>query len=82
MLLDEAGFEQVPCPSNWVSQKQKDSGKADNSDCAGEVVRYCRTHVSPDRLKGFMMASWTDCKGEGACRFNCAGIDQLAEAMG
>ena len=80
--LDRAGFEQVPCPSNWVSQKQKDSGKADNSDCAGEVVRYCRAHVSPDRLKGFMMASWTDCKGEGACRFNCAGIDQLAEAMG
>ena len=79
--LDKAGFDQVPCPSNWVSQKQKDAGKTDNSDCAGEVVRYCRAHVSPERLKGFMMASWTDCKGEGACKFNCAGMDQLADAM-
>ena len=79
--LDKAGFDQVPCPSNWVSPKLKASGKADNSDCAGEVVKFCRANVSPERLKGFMMASWTDCKGEGAFMFNCAGMDQLAAAM-
>ena len=79
--LDKAGFDQVPCPSNWMSQKLKDSGKKDNVDCAGEVVKFCRANISPERLKGFMMASWTDCKGEGAFRFNCAGMDQLAEAM-
>ena len=79
--LDQAGFDQVPCPSNWMSQKLKDSGKKDNADCAGEVVKYCRANISPERLKGFLMASWTDCKGEGAFRFNCAGMDQLAEAM-
>ena len=34
-----------------------------------------------ERLKGFMMASWTDCKNEGSFRFNCAGMDQLADTM-
>ena len=79
--LDKAGFDQVPCPSNWMSQKLKASGAKDNSDCAGEVVKYCRANISPERLKGFMMASWTDCKNEGAFRFNCAGMDQLAAAL-
>ena len=79
--LDKAGFEQVPCPSNWLSTKLKESGRTDNSDCAGEVVKYCRANIAPERLKGFMMASWTDCKGEGAFKFNCAGMDQLADAM-
>ena len=51
------------------------------SDCAREVVKYCRANISPERLKGFLMASWTDCKGEGAFKFNCAGIDQLAAAL-
>ena len=79
--LDKAGFDQVPCPSNWRSSKLKASGRNDNSDCAGEVVKYCRANIAPERLKGFMMASWTDCKGEGAFKFNCAGMDQLAAAM-
>ena len=79
--LDKAGFDQVPCPSNWLSPKLKESGRTDNSDCAGEVVKHCRANISAERLKGFMMASWTDCKGEGAFKFNCAGMDQLAAAM-
>ncbi len=80
--LDKAGFDQIPCPSNWLSPKLKESGRSDNTDCAENVVKYCRANISPERLKGFMMASWTDCKGEGAFRFNCAGMDQLATAMG
>ena len=79
--LDKAGFDQVPCPSNWVSPKLKESGRKDNADCAGEVVKFCRANISSAHLKGFMMASWTDCKGEGCFRFNCAGMDQLADAM-
>ena len=79
--LDKAGFDQVPCPSNWMSSKLKASGRTDNSDCAGEVVKYCRANIAPERLKGFMMASWAECKTEGAFRFNCAGMDQLAAAM-
>ena len=79
--LDKAGFDQVPCPSNWMSSKLKASGRTDNSDCAGEVVKYCRANIAPERLKGFMMASWAECKTEGAFRFNCAGMDQLAAGM-
>ena len=79
--LDKAGFDQIPCPSNWLSPKLKESGRTANTDCAENVVKYCRANISPERLKGFMMASWTDCKGEGAFRFNCAGMDQLAAAM-
>ena len=79
--LDKAGFDQVPCPSNWLSPKLKASGRTENNDCADEVVKFCRANISAERLKGFMMASWTDCKGEGAFKFNCAGMDQLAAAM-
>ena len=63
------------------SQKLKESDRTENGDCARELVRFCRNHISPGRLKGFLMASWTDCKGEDAFKFNCAGIDQLAAAM-
>ena len=79
--LDKAGFDQVPCASNWLSSKLKESGRTDNGDCAAEVVKYCRANIAPERLKGFMMASWTDCQGDGAFKFNCAGMDQLADAM-
>jgi len=79
--LDKAGFDQVPCPSNWLSPKLKASGRTDNRDCAEQVVKYCRENIAPERLKGFMMASWTDCKGEGSFKFNCDGMDQLADAM-
>ena len=79
--LDKAGFDQVPCPSNWLSSKLKESGRKDNDDCARNVVRYCRANIVPERLKGFMMASWTDCRNEEAFRFNCTGMDQLAAAM-
>ena len=79
--LDKAGFDQVPCASNWLSSKLKESGRTDNGDCAAEVVKYCRANIAPERLKGFMMASWTDCRGDGAFKFNCDGMDQLADAM-
>ena len=79
--LDKAGFDQVPCPSNWMSPKLKASGRTDNSDCAREVVKYCRANIKQEHLKGFMMASWTDCRNEGSFKFNCAGMDQLADAM-
>ena len=79
--LDKAGFDQVPCPSNWLSPKLKASGRTDNTDCAGEVVKYCRANIASERLKGFLMASWAECKSDWAFKFNCAGMDQLADAM-
>lgn len=45
--LDKAGFEQVPTGSNW-SNNTNFKGTAD----------FCRRHVDPARLKGFLMADW------------------------
>ena len=39
-------------------------------------IRAVSLHMGMNR-----MASWTDCKNEGAFRFNCAGMDQLADAL-
>lgn len=79
--LSKAGFDMVALPTNWVSPKQKESGRTENSDCASELVKFCRENVAPERLKGYLMASWTDCMNEWAFRLNCAGIDQLADAL-
>ena len=45
--LDKAGFDQIPCGSNWTC----DTNFAD-------TVKHCRKVCSPDRLKGFLMAPW------------------------
>ena len=44
-------------------------------------MKLCRASVSPEYLKGFLMASWLECQDEWAFRLNCAGIDQLADAL-
>jgi hypothetical protein len=35
----------------------------------------------PEHLKGYLMASWMDCKNDYTFRLNCEGMDQLAVAM-
>lgn len=45
--LDKAGFEQVPAGSNW----------SNDVNFKG-TVEFCRQNLSPERLKGFMMAPW------------------------
>ena len=45
--LDRAGFDQLPCGSNWV----RDSN-------FGDTVAFARKHLAPERLKGFLMTSW------------------------
>ena len=46
-VLEEAGFDQLPCTSNWT-----EDGSAD------AVVKYCKDCIDPSRLKGFYTASW------------------------
>ncbi len=79
--LDKAGFDIVALPTNWVSKKLRASGRTENSDNSKEIVKFCRANVSPEHLKGYVMASWMDCKNEWALRLNCDGIDQLADAI-
>ena len=45
--LDQAGFEQIPTGSNWASDENF-SG----------TVSFCRQHLAPERLKGFLLAPW------------------------
>ena len=47
MELEKAGFDQMPCTSNWAEDASADA-----------VVKYCKEHIDPSRLKGFCMAPW------------------------
>ena len=79
--LDKAGFDQVPCASNWMS-KDRTNAKAGNDECMAKLVKFCRANISPERLKGFLMAPWVGnydnkyfMKGTIKC------IDLLADAL-
>lgn len=45
--LDKAGFEQIPVGSNWSSD-----------DNFRLLVDFSHKNISPERLKGFLMATW------------------------
>ncbi len=71
--LEDAGFDQLPCTSNWT-----DDGSAD------AVVKYCREHIDPSRLKGFYTASWKqtvpDTPEKKSISATLSGLDLLAAA--
>ncbi|MBP3774766.1 MAG: hypothetical protein ILA34_05405 [Bacteroidaceae bacterium] len=78
--LDKAGFDQVPCGTNWVGGvRKKLNMNAD--DVMGKLVTFIREHVSQERLMGFMLAPWcpTDTPENGKKILD--GISQLAEAV-
>ncbi len=45
--LDKAGFDQIPTGSNWS-----------NDVNFKNTVTFCKQHLTPERLKGFLMAPW------------------------
>lgn len=45
--LEKAGFDQIPCGSNW--------GHRDNQK---GLVKFCREKIAPERLLGFLSAPW------------------------
>ena len=45
--LSDAGFDEMPCGSNYESDEN-----------FGALVAYCGKTVAPERLKGFLMAPW------------------------
>lgn len=79
--LEKAGFDQVPCGSNWVSD-QRLAKKVNADGVIGDLVRHCRKTIAPARLKGFLMTSWNYITDEKSCDFACRGMDLLAEALG
>ena len=47
MELEKAGFDQLPCTSNYFEDGASDA-----------VVKYCLEHIDPSRLKGMYVAPW------------------------
>jgi hypothetical protein len=66
--MDAAGFEQVPTGSNWS-----------HPDNFGALAAYCREHIAPERLLGFLQTPWKPTLPE--CRaHHLAAIEQVARA--
>ena len=81
LKLDKAGYDQVPCASPWMSP-DREKVKASNDGCMADMVKFCRANLSPDRLKGYLMAPWAgDFDEKNFLKTNIAGIDQLAAAL-
>ena len=53
--LDQLGYEQVPCATNWVPDYY---GTEKNLVNYTMTVEYCRRKLTPSRLKGFMISTW------------------------
>ena len=79
--LEKAGFDQIPCGTNWIGHVRRRLG-VNGDDVMGLVTRFCRANVSPDRLKGFLMAPWamSDGKPENLEK-NLKGIDLFKDAL-
>jgi len=45
--LEEHGYDQIPTGSNWSVQENFE-----------KTVAYCKKHISPDRLLGFLQTVW------------------------
>ena len=69
LTLEKAGFDQIPCGSNWACDE----------NIAG-LVRFCRKNIAPDRLKGFLMTTWGPTMPGSEAKLT-KGIDLAAAAM-
>jgi len=78
--FEKCGFDQTPCASNWVGGgRRRDGVNAD--DVMGKLVKFSREHLSPEHLKGFMIASWSANDTRKHVDFTKRGIDLLAESL-
>ena len=80
LKLEEAGFDQIPCGSNWVGWKRRQLGIGAD-DVIGKLVEFGRKNISKEHLMGFMMATWErHIEKEENFQKVIKGIDLLAEA--
>jgi len=78
--LDKAGFDQVPCGTNWVGSERVQQ-KVGADDVIGKLVTVCRRDISAARLKGFLMAPWAPCDNAENELLNRRGVDLFAAAL-
>ena len=65
--LEKYGYDQIPTGSNWSRDTNMQL-----------TVDFCRKHIAPERLKGFMTASWKRCLPGDEGEKLLASIDQIA----
>ena len=68
--LEKHGYDQLPCVSNIYEEEAVDA-----------VMRYCRAHIAPERLKGFQLAPWRATQPEAEAKI-MRGIDLFIQAKG
>lgn len=78
--LEKAGFDQVPCGTNWVSYRRR-KANAGADDVMGKLVEMCRRDIPAPRLKGFLMTSWKACDTQENLDVTLRGIDLFADAL-
>lgn len=78
--LEAAGYDQVPCGTNWVGWKRKKTNVGAD-DVIGSLVKYGRKTISAKHLKGFMMAPWKPCSNAEDLAFINRGVDLFAAAV-
>ena len=78
--LEKAGFDQIPCGTNWVSGYRRSKGlKAD--EVIGNLVKFSRENISADKLRGFLTAAWAALDTEENLGKNLAAMNLLDAAM-
>ncbi|MDQ1255703.1 MAG: hypothetical protein QG656_296 [Candidatus Hydrogenedentes bacterium] len=66
--LDKNGFDQIPAGSNWTTP-----------DNFANTVKFCKDHIDPERLKGFLQTVWKP-SIESLRADHMAAVDQVAKA--
>ena len=78
--LDAAGFDQVPCGTNWVGYGRRTLGM-NADDVIGSLIEYSRATISKEHLLGFMMAPWAACDTDENVQLQLHAIDLFVEGL-
>lgn len=79
-LLKKAGYDQIPCASNYIGWKRREHGKGAD-DVIGRTVELGRRDLDNGHLLGFMMASWRVSRNRKHADCTLHGIDLMADAL-
>ena len=58
LWLDQAGYDQMPCCSNYVDSQDRKEGVTVNTENIDRTLAFCKERLTPSRLIGFSCACW------------------------
>ena len=79
--LEKAGFDQIPCGTNWAKCGARGKSGKGGDDIMRLVVSHCRQRISKEHLLGFLMAPWEMLSSEKGLSVNLKAIDLFVEAL-